>query len=82
MRKAVALRGAFRPFAHDWPHYLWAMPHELMHLRPPRITSWPHRQLDIACAQGVPLAADGEYWGEAKHVSIHCQAARLQVVRH
>jgi diacylglycerol kinase (ATP) len=50
------------------------------HLSHPRIHSWPYRQLDIACAQGVPLAADGEYMGEARQVSIHCQAASLQVV--
>ena len=51
------------------------------HLGHPRIASWPYRQLDIACVQGVPLAADGEYLGEAQQVSIHCQAASLQVVR-
>jgi diacylglycerol kinase family enzyme len=51
------------------------------HLGHPRIASWPYRQLDIDCAQGVPLAADGEYLGEAKQVRIHCQAANLQVVR-
>ena len=51
------------------------------HLGHPRIASSPYRQLDIACAQGVPLAADGEYLGEAQHVSIHCQAASLLVVR-
>ncbi len=51
------------------------------HLGHPRIASWAYRQLGIRCAQGVPLAADGEYLGEARHVSIHCQAGRLQVVR-
>jgi diacylglycerol kinase (ATP) len=51
------------------------------HLGHPRIASWPYRQLDIACTQGVPLAADGEYLGEVQQVSIHCQAASLQVVR-
>jgi diacylglycerol kinase (ATP) len=51
-----------------------------LHLNHPRIHAWPYRQLDIACAQGVPLAADGEYLGEAQQVSIHCQAASLQVV--
>jgi diacylglycerol kinase (ATP) len=50
------------------------------HLSHPRIQAWPYRQLDIACAQGVPLAADGEYLGEARQASIHCQAASLQVV--
>jgi diacylglycerol kinase family enzyme len=51
------------------------------HLGHLRIGCWPYRQLDIACAQGVPLAADGEYLGEARHVRIHCHAASLQVVR-
>ncbi len=51
------------------------------HLGHPRIGCWPYRQLDIACAKGVPLAADGEYLGEARHVRIHCHAASLQVVR-
>jgi len=52
------------------------------HLRHPRVASWPYRQLDIACASGVPLAADGEYLGLARQVSIHCQAASLHMVRH
>ena len=51
------------------------------HLGHPRIGCWPYRQLDIACAPGVPLAADGEYLGDAQHVRIHCQAASLLVVR-
>ena len=51
------------------------------HLGHPRIGCWSYRQLDIACTQGVPLAADGEYLGEAQHVCIHCQAASLLVVR-
>ncbi|WP_322992687.1 diacylglycerol/lipid kinase family protein [Limnohabitans sp.] len=51
------------------------------HLGHPRIGCWAYRQLDIACTQGVPLAADGEYLGEAQHVRIHCQAASLLVVR-
>lgn len=51
------------------------------HLGHPRIGCWAYRQLDITCAQGVPLAADGEYLGEAQHVRIHCQVASLLVVR-
>ena len=53
-----------------------------LHLRHPRVHSWPYTQLDIACASGVPLAADGEYLGVAREVTIRCQTARLQVVRH
>lgn len=53
------------------------------HLKHPRIASWPYRQLDIACTLGVPLAADGEYLGEARQASICCQGASLHaVLRH
>jgi diacylglycerol kinase (ATP) len=51
------------------------------HLGHPRIGCWPYRQLDIDCTQGVPLAADGEYLGEARQVRLSCQANSLQVVR-
>ena len=51
------------------------------HLSHPAIHCWPYRQLEIACAQGVPLAADGEYLGQARQVTLHCQTASLQVVR-
>jgi len=50
------------------------------HLSHPRVSSWPYRHLAIDCPQGVPLAADGEYLGQAQHASVHCQAASLQVV--
>lgn len=52
------------------------------HLGDPRVHTWPYAQLDITCASGVPLAADGEYLGVTREVSIRCQTARLQVVRH
>jgi diacylglycerol kinase (ATP) len=52
-----------------------------LHLSHPRIHAWPYRQLDIHCTQGIPLAADGEYLGEAIQASVHCQTASLQVVR-
>lgn len=51
------------------------------HLSHPAIRCWPYRQLEIACAQGVPLAADGEYLEQARQVTLQCQAASLQVVR-
>lgn len=62
---------------------LLMLPRLLMgrHLGHPRIQCWPYRQLDIACASGVPLAADGEYLGQARQASICCQAGSLQVVR-
>ena len=51
------------------------------HLGQPRVHSWPYTRLDMTCNSGVPLAADGEYLGVAREVSIRCQSARLQVVR-
>jgi diacylglycerol kinase family enzyme len=51
------------------------------HLSHPRVSSWHYRQLEIACTQGVPLAADGEYLGQARQATVNCQAASLQVVR-
>jgi diacylglycerol kinase family enzyme len=52
------------------------------HLGHPHVQNWPYTQLDMACATGMPLAADGEYLGVAREVSIRCLPARLQVVRH
>lgn len=50
------------------------------HLSHPRVSSWPYRQLEIACTQGVPLAADGEYLGQARQATVSCQPSSLQVV--
>jgi diacylglycerol kinase (ATP) len=50
------------------------------HLSHPRVQTRPYRRLEIACAQGVPLAADGEYLGLASALQVHCQAASLSVV--
>lgn len=50
------------------------------HLSHPRVQTRPYRQLEIACTQGVPLAADGEYLGLASALQVHCQAASLSVV--
>jgi diacylglycerol kinase family enzyme len=62
---------------------LLMLPRLLMgrHLSHPRVSCWPYRQLEVGCTQGVPLAADGEYLGQARQASIRCQAASLQVVR-
>lgn len=62
---------------------LFMLPRLLLgqHLGHRRIGCWPYRQLDIGCAQGVPLAADGEYLGQARQVRILCQGASLPVVR-
>ena len=51
------------------------------HLSHPRVKSWPYGHLAIDCPQGIPLAADGEYLGQALQASIRCQASSLQVVR-
>lgn len=61
---------------------LFMLPRLLLgwHLGHPHIASWPYQQLEITCAQGVPLAADGEYLGEARQVQLLCRAASLHVV--
>jgi diacylglycerol kinase (ATP) len=50
------------------------------HLSHPRVQTRPYRELDITCPSGVPLAADGEYLGEATALVVRCQAASLPVV--
>jgi diacylglycerol kinase family enzyme len=62
---------------------LCMLPRLLMgrHLGQPHIHCWPYRQLEIACETGVPLAADGEYLGEARQARLDCQPASLLVVR-
>ncbi|MEY3612312.1 MAG: Diacylglycerol kinase [Pseudomonadota bacterium] len=50
------------------------------HLSHPRVQTRPYRRLDITCPSGVPLAADGEYLGEAMTLRVSCQAAHLPVV--
>ena len=61
---------------------LCMLPRLLMgwHLSHSRIDTHAYRQLDIACAQGVPLAADGEYLGVAQTLSVRCLAASLACV--
>jgi len=61
---------------------LLMLPRLLMgwHLSHPRIATNAYRQLDIACSQGVPLAADGEYLGVAQALSVRCLAASLACV--
>jgi diacylglycerol kinase family enzyme len=44
------------------------------------IATQTFRQLDIRCAQGVPLAADGEYLGVAQLLSVSCLASQLHIV--
>lgn len=52
------------------------------HLSHPRIDSRAFEALTIACASGVPLAADGEYLGEARQVTVRNSPVSLQVVAH
>lgn len=50
------------------------------HLSHPRIATHAYRQMDIACPQGIPLAADGEYLGVAQTLSVQCRATSLNAV--
>jgi diacylglycerol kinase (ATP) len=63
---------------------LLMLPRLLMgwHLSHPRIDSRAFEALTIACASSVPLAADGEYLGEARQVTVRNGQASLQVVAH
>lgn len=62
---------------------LLMLPRLLMgwHLSHPRIDTRAFEALTIACTRGVPLAADGEYLGVAKHVVVRNRPASLQIVR-
>lgn len=51
------------------------------HLRHPQVDAGRFKQLQLRCETGVPLAADGEWLGQARHVQVSVQAASLRVVR-
>jgi diacylglycerol kinase family enzyme len=61
---------------------LCMLPRLLMgwHLSHPRIDTHAYRHMDIACSQGVPLAADGEFLGVTPTLSVTCLAASLACV--
>lgn len=61
---------------------LGMLPRLLMgwHLGHPDIATHAYRQLDIRCAQGVPMAADGEYLGTAQSLSVRCCEGNLNTV--
>ncbi len=61
---------------------LLMLPRLLMgwHLSHPKISTAAYLQLDIACAQGVPLAADGEYLGMARQLTVRTCPASLNIV--
>jgi len=51
------------------------------HLRHPMVGAGHFRQLQLRCETGVPLAADGEWLGQARQVQVSVHAASLQVIR-
>ena len=61
---------------------LGMLPRLLMgwHLGHHDIATHAYRQLDIRCAHGVPLAADGEYLGTAQSLSVRCCEGNLNTV--
>ena len=61
---------------------LGMLPRLLMgwHLGHSDIATHAYRQMDIRCAQGVPLAADGEYLGTAQSLSVRCCEGNLNTV--
>lgn len=64
---------------------LLMLPRLLMgwHLSHPRIDTLPFETLTIDCASGVPLAADGEYLGVARQVTVgNCPVSLPIVSRH
>ena len=50
------------------------------HLSHPQVHTQPFHNLQIKAAQPVPIAADGEYLGLSRHVTVHVQASQLAVV--
>jgi diacylglycerol kinase family enzyme len=50
------------------------------HLNHPRVMTRRFKRLVIHSSQALPLAADGEYVGEATHVSIRVAPGALRVI--
>lgn len=50
------------------------------HLRHPMVQTGQFTQLQIVCADGLPLATDGEWLGQAREVRVSVQPASLQLV--
>lgn len=65
------------------PQTLVMLPRLLMalHLSHPRVLTRRFKTLDIRSAQPLPLATDGEYVGEATHVTVHVAPSALRVIR-
>jgi diacylglycerol kinase family enzyme len=51
------------------------------HLRHPMVDTGRFTQLQLRCENGVPLAADGEWLGQARQVQVSVQGASLKLVR-
>lgn len=62
---------------------LWMLPRLLAgaHLSHPAVRALPYRQLEIRSQRPIPLAADGEYLGQASELRIEISAGGLQAVR-
>lgn len=51
------------------------------HLNHPRVLTRRFKTMDIRSGQALPLATDGEYVGEASHVTVRVAPGALRVVR-
>jgi diacylglycerol kinase family enzyme len=51
------------------------------HLSHPRVLTQRFKTMDIRSAQALPLATDGEYVGEATHVTVRVAPGALRVIR-
>ncbi len=65
------------------PQTLLMLPRLLMarHLSHSRVLTRRFKTMEIACAQPLPLATDGEYVGEAKRLTVQVAPGALRVVR-
>jgi diacylglycerol kinase family enzyme len=65
------------------PQTLVMLPRLLMalHLSHPRVLTRRFKTMEITSAKALPLATDGEYVGEATHVTVQVAPGALRVVR-
>jgi diacylglycerol kinase family enzyme len=65
------------------PQTLVMLPRLLMalHLSHPRVLTRHFKTMEITSAKALPLATDGEYVGEATHVTVQVAPGALRVVR-
>lgn len=50
------------------------------HLSHAKVRTHPFQTMQIVAAKPVPVAADGEYLGLSRHITVHVQASQLAVV--